>query len=75
MHQRDAAVISEGIEMRQTVRRIGHAGRDKVAGVPLPVEAHHHFGIKIHPLAEGHALSQLQRRRQRIDAKAAHAVF
>ncbi len=61
--------------MGNAILRIGHPGGQKIAGVALPVEAHHHFRIKIHPLAERHAVYQLQRGRDRIDAKAAHAVF
>ncbi|GDU88267.1 hypothetical protein ExPUPEC79_02089 [Escherichia coli] len=61
--------------MRKPVQRIGDAGRHEIAGISLPVEAHHHFGVEIHPLADGGAFCQLQRRRNRINAKTAHAVF
>ncbi|MNZ61902.1 hypothetical protein D3C78_800050 [compost metagenome] len=75
VHQRDAHVIFQRVEMRQAVERIRHARRQKIAGIALPVEPHHHFCIKIHSFAERRALSQLQRRGDRIDAESAHAVF
>ena len=61
--------------MGYPVRRIGHAGGQKIAGVALPVEAHHHFSIKIHPPAERRARRQAHYRRYRVNAKPAHAVF
>ena len=61
--------------MGQSIQRIGNAGRDKIAGVALPVEAHHDFGVEVHPFAERDALRQLQHRGDRIHAKPAHAVF
>ncbi|MNS38414.1 hypothetical protein D3C72_706600 [compost metagenome] len=61
--------------MRQAVVGIGHPRRHKIAGVALPVEADHHFRIKIHPLAERGVFRQFQRGDNGINAKAAHAVF
>ncbi len=61
--------------MRQAVLRVSDAGRNEIARVAAPVEANHHFRIEIHAAAKRDTLRQRQRRRDRIDAKSAHAVF
>ena len=61
--------------MGYTVCRVGDAGGQKIAGRALPVEADHHFSIKVHALAERGTCGKLHHRRDRIDPKAAHAVF
>ena len=77
MHPRDVRQLSlSASKSRQPVRGIGHAGRNKMYVITLPVETHHNFGIEIHPFTQRfHALRQLQLLAQSVvDAKAAHTL-
>lgn len=74
MQLADPYIVGQPLKMAAAVFRVDHLGGNMFYGNTAPVETHHDFDIKVHPLAEGFAAKQGLGGRQWIDSKAAHGI-